>query len=311
MAKATGKLFRSFPTQSVTHAAMKGMHDYLLAIGLSSFAHANRYDVDGDVSQAPPSSSNPPWASKWMFYSFTDSLQSESPIFVGFRIEKTFQISAPATTFYTIGWAVCDRISDAGEPSGRALSTIASTSSTGLSHSTIYEDHAGDYLRYTGDSLTVSIGASFIRQTSAAGQVFYKSCSFFHVERQRKNDGALSDGFAIVADLNAPGVAGTDVTVFATNSSDYSTSPTWAYRSGGTAKKTSGLVPIVAPIYYPVSGTGEGAVFRRIFTVQLGHSDIYSDVVLDFSGVDKLYLSYWNARAYPASPDFGYLLENE
>lgn len=301
----------SGPLQTM-HNAMGTISDYFAAVGLQPVVLASTYKLAGPTSQIPTSTSTP--ASPWLIWTFTDDYQDVLPIYVGIRCVVNRWGSTQAWGFQL---AVSDAIDEAGATfTGRTVTTAdpvntASTSSSIMWGVSLNMQNKGDFVRYTGDSLSVLIGVD--SRDNGNSQLF-RPVTMMHVERMRDKSGAVEPGFHAVAD-DYPYPASSGSTLAAV----HSTEPGAVRRSNQApcrAGAADGLyengVPVVAPVFGWSSRTMGIVPLKRLFSVPTAPFPGGGSMLrLDFSGMEKPYLLEVARKQYPQLSSCGWLFEWE
>jgi len=283
-------------TASGGHVMMQSLHRYMTQVGLTEIAITDRYDgsADGLVEQSPTVS---PTKTPWMVFGFSDTAQADSPIFISFRLcfggmgnERTGgSYSNYDSRFIQI------RIStDLDESSGGAATNIiysAGFSGFGSYNNFDNDGSLGDFIRYTGDSLTVFFGIRSVYESS----VGKRSLLSFHIERQKSVDGSLSSGPAIIIDTTPWSYKVNsnhynNFVYYDESGQDLAKSRSIATRVGDSLAYYQNGVPVVAPIFYKSTLRDELIPFRYAFAIPAATLVSSGFVLLDFEGEEKRYV---------------------
>lgn len=176
-------------TADEAHAVMVALRSRLLEVGLEELDIPGSYDAseEGSSSQIPdgPITTSTNLYSERMHFAFTDSLQSQHPLVISFRmvLGPFFSVSSSGgfatNPRYMAEIRISKGVDDDGSPLGATfISRLASASSNASSYALSNSSGSGDFVRYTGDSLTVFIGLDQV--TNTAGK---RSLVQIHVER--------------------------------------------------------------------------------------------------------------------------------
>lgn len=271
---------------------MQALHGYMLEVGLDQVPLANGYDVEGDESQIPEAHNS---ASPWMAFAFSDPAQSTHPIYISFRIMCGSIGTTRTDTNYWRRFPQYRVSTDIDPDTGAAsenvlLSPGVGGSSYNYGNSFNNSANKGDFIRYTGDALTILFGVGAMR-SSYLGD---RDLILLHVERQQQKDGSFSGGPAIVMH-RAP---------FTTyNSSEMIATIYWGVDGSGlegskdTAKRVGdGLayyrrgVASIAPIFYKSHDRDELLPFRYMFSAPFAPLHGQGLVTLNFEGAEKQYV---------------------
>lgn len=298
-------------TQAGAHAAMQALSTHLLAVGLTSNTFTGRYDVAGSSSQMPTVLGN---ASPWMAFDFSDAAQATYPITVAFRFlyQSSFS-SAAATAAYRPQFRVSEGVaSGTGDPLGRYVlydsnAVGGSPSASGDSFKFYVQTSKGDFVRYSGDALTLIVAANGASNPSNGGG----PCSLFdlHIERMRDaTTGAVQAGFAGLTQPPRLGNSGGHYPVMTADAGQSAERLPLCFvnlstpltpiiynshlRAGGANCLLDGTTAVVAPIYYR-DANGHFSALKKLFTVPTASiPDTLATYTLDFSGGETLYLAH-------------------
>mgnify|MGYP001773919538 CR=1 FL=1 len=305
MTKVTGVSPIDIETASGAHAMMVNLRSYLLAAGLTEVAITDGYDAS-ETGSADQLVLNVSDYASWMVFTFSDEANQQFPIYVSFRVTR--QAVGSSSNSYA-RYLIQSRVStDINAETGAASANVALSSVTGnYSSSSNYAyynaPNLGDFIRYTGDALTVVFGAG-----AATSQNLGKrdAIVYLHVERQVQLDGTYTGGPAILINSNPFYSAGYGSSILNpawSNGGDCLVSGrAFSERTGGVAALFTHGIPIVAPVFYKSASRDELVPFRYLFSIPAAPVLGAGLIRLDFQGEEKQYLR--TSFDYPATYGF-------
>lgn len=296
----------SVTTAAGIHVYMQALRAHLLAVGLEELPIPNAYDAseNGSAEQVPidPSMSNQ--YSAWMHFAFTDDQQSAHPLVVSFSAARGafFRSSSSGGDFsdprYLIRVRVSQGVGDSGAALGASL-TLNTTGSTATGSTTSISNISGlgDFVRYTGDSLTVFLALNGV--TNGSG---IRSAVQLHLERTE------GGGFAALG-CTAGSSSATQTIHYALGGGVFSSLSLQA-RAGGLLGYYDSGAAVVAPIFAQTF-MGRIMPLKRVFTVPDAIAAAGSMLELDFSGEPRNYLLVGGGSVSPYESGTAWLYEWE
>lgn len=311
------------PSVAKAHAFMQAVDTHMQNVGMAVESFTGRYDPTGSDSQIPTTIGND---SAWMSYSFTDTEQATWPITISFAMSKRLVSN---TNTNNAVWVPAVRISSGidsvGAPLGFFIESVAHASGDQYAFAGdgnfLYAYHGGsslgDFVRYTGDSLTVIIGmdsaqargvspANFPHiqlhierhRDTVSGDPIEGFCGFFSPPHFRQKDPTYNWPGSYDNNYNCSTAASSFPSMFINynDPTSRSTSNNHCPAGGPNAVNNNGS-HVITPVYYKNSAQKINTL-KRMFTAPSAIGSRSSILTLDFSGSEQKYLLHSSASDY-------------
>lgn len=268
---------------------MKALRAHLLNVGLEEVVFPDSLDAseNGLEDQLPAEDSVTDGSSSryytpWMSFVFTDERQTEHPIGVSFRVVYgNFYNYRSSRSFacYLCECRVSKGFNESGEAIGPAKEfNVGVSSSSSGSESTLTETAAiGDFVRYTGDSLYVSVGLRCATSPYLGRQDFAE----IFIERGKRGEYAAIGREA--------GSSKPTHQVYYTDQMNLHANSQLLWRRCGALGLYENQKHVVAPVY-SYDAVENLFPLKRVFSVPEGMASDGAIVELDFSTERKPYL---------------------
>lgn len=312
-------------TAEGAHAYMLALHGHLTKVGLARVMTGDDYDLNGDGTQLPTTFTE---TSGWLAYNFTDVVQGSYPITVWFRLVR----GRWAGTTTGDAWGTQYRVSEGvvgGVPQGANFETFdgATGQYSTSTYACSFNSALGDFVRYDGNSLTVLLGVNGWTVNYSSHRT---SLLELHIERRYSaTTGEVERGFTGWVTPGGPTIAAPPQWISAGISYASNTNPTSRptvfvaseesannlfttahSRPTDSVMTLTGGAAVVAPIW-TLDAVNRPTVFGKLYTGVYAVMPNLSVLALDFTGVEKKYLSYRPVTSNMAGSVFTFLFEWE